>query len=77
MQRYTLENSFHHTTAIVLVDPDQIGETQSEIWHAIENAAYNEQSRPPFIRDTATAKRNRVWRKLCGMSDCCCGTVRK
>jgi len=77
MKKYTLENSFHRTSATILVADDMIDEPQSYVWHEIELAAYNEQSYPPFMRDAATAKRNRISRKLCGVAGCCCGTVRK
>lgn len=75
MKRYTLKNSFHRTSVIVLVDDHMIDARQADIWHDIHTAAWNEITRPPFIEKAATAKRNRVQRTLCGVRLCGCHTV--
>jgi len=76
MKKYTLTNSFHRTEATVLIDADLINEPQSYIWNTLSLLADHEICNPPFQKGAATAKRNRIWNKLCGMKDCCCGTVR-
>lgn len=72
---YTLTNSFHRTEINIRVS--EMPEYQSWAWHEINEAAYRELYYPPFKRGPACAKRDRIWRKLCGISGCCCGTVRK
>jgi hypothetical protein len=63
----TLKNSFHNTETNVRGPWN----SQSEAWEAIQGAVF-------FGSPTRAEKRRyaKVWKALCGSSDCTCGVVR-
>lgn len=66
MKTLKLANSFHNTsTTIRVTDPSQ---DQHKAWTELQVQAWDDAK--------AAAKVRRIKRALCGMSDCCCGTVR-
>lgn len=68
MKKITLTNDFHKTEITVLSNFD----TASETWYNIQLARWD-----GFAPPAAKAKYRRVYRALCGIDGCCCGTVRK
>ena len=65
MKKITLKNSYHNTECIVLADTDDA----SEYWENLNIAAMSGDTR-------AINQKRRIHAKLCGSSDCKCGTVR-
>lgn len=67
--RFTFKNSFHNTAATILIPfvPKE-HQSQNEVWNELQNMAHDKQFSMATIR--------RVRRRLCGMFDCTCGTVR-
>jgi len=72
MKKVKLHNSFHRTEVTILIDDD--------LAELSESAIYQELQRPVFSflhpDKNAVSKLRRVEKALCGMTDCCCGTVR-
>jgi len=84
MTRITLRNSFHGTSARILfyrkrkgynlMDGREYVEGDEDIFSEMNYLSQNGSS--PEERNSYSRKIRRASRKLCGMSDCTCGTVR-
>lgn len=68
MKRMTLRNSFHNTSCVILTSQ----ETERDAWLEIQYDA----KFAHFPTKAAKKKYRRVYKALCGMTDCKCGTVR-
>ncbi len=68
MKKITLTNSFHKTEITVLSSHN----TATETWFQIQCARHDARA-----TKAEKAKYRKVFKALCGQTDCCCGIVRK
>lgn len=73
MKSVKLSNSFHNTSIQIHRKSWMVPENQQLTWmyieHRAESPTYHEKIK-------AVSLKNRIKKKLCGMENCTCGTVR-
>jgi len=67
----TLTNSFHSTSCRTR-STLTVAQIFDSAWQAEGHHPYNQSKADRLV----IALRNRIWRKLCGIKGCTCGTVR-